>query len=72
MPGNAQNIIFRENTTISLVHTGTLQFEETFYYFKIAVLSFLSFSSKGFFYAGILFKIFKIRVFKVFIVHMRF
>lgn len=46
MPGNAQNIIFKENTTISLVHTGTLQFVEI-YYFKITVLRF---SSKGFFF----------------------
>lgn len=69
MPGNAQNIIFKENTTISLVHTGTLQFVEIFYYFKITVFRF---SSKGFFFNdGILFKILKIRIFKVFIVRMR-
>lgn len=47
MPDNAQNIVFKENTTISLVRSGTLQFVEIFHYFKIAVLSF---SSKGFFF----------------------
>lgn len=42
MPGNTQHIIFKENTTISLVHTGTLQFVEIFYYFKIVAPAFCS------------------------------
>lgn len=34
MPGNTQRIIFKENTTISLVPIGTLQFVEIFCSFK--------------------------------------
>lgn len=42
MPGNTQHIIFKENTTISLVHTGTLQFVEIFYYSKKVAPAFCS------------------------------
>lgn len=34
MPGSTRRIVFKENTTISLVHTGTLQFVEIFRSFK--------------------------------------
>lgn len=50
IPGNIQNIILKENTTISLVHTGALQFVEIFYYFKIAVPTFSSVSEGLFFF----------------------
>lgn len=42
IPHNIQHIIFKENTTISLMHTGTLQFVESFYYFKIVAPAFCS------------------------------
>lgn len=42
MPGNTQHIIFKENTIISLVCTGTLQFVGIFYYFKIVAPAFCS------------------------------